>query len=538
MISNNNIIFTSFFLFLLFTYNLSALIAFPNYVGNFLHYILLCFLINFLLYFSFFKSNYFFNIFLSLFILLGFGFKFTISLIFHTKVFSYDFSKPFNNELGTLRILTQKLLEKNNCISQNINLFIENLSYDYKYFCPNISDIIHNSSIYDKGLLVSIIGILSITIAMISFENLTKNQIANNKAPKIKTTKFYDKNRKVMIFLLFIFIIFVGYINFTFGIYQKGLKSNYDIFIVKPIIIWLLLFGFTALICNFLYSEHKKGTKGFKILVFFSFLEPFVSSTSMLSRGYIFNSSSIIFGLLKMCKNINIYYFISLIVFILSLFSISIYITQKNRIIKYQSEAQYYEKKINDYEGLDSKTPSNSENNTQSSVSKLNKSKNEKLNFILQVLIERWVGLEEVILTANSDKIGWDFLKESLNEKQKENKISLFDKEIYGEYSSIDRTKYNYTSIPGIIAFSFFSKNLIFVFLFLIFVTYFCLIIEMIVRKISYNNLFLSALIGQVLAFRLVHFGVYPIETYKILLAIILTLLISFSFSKLFLIKN
>ena len=139
---------------------------------------------------------------------------------------------------------------------------------------------------------------------------------------------------------------------------------------------------------------------------------------------------------------------------------------------------------------------------------------------------------------ANSDKIGWDFLKKSFNEKQKENKISLFDKEIYGEYSSIDRTKYNYTSIPGIIAFSFFSNSLIFVFLFLIFVTYLCLSIEIIFRKISYNNLFLSALIGQVLAFRLVHFGVYPVETYKILLAIMLTLLISFSFSKLFLIKN
>ena len=123
--------------------------------------------------------------------------------------------------------------------------------------------------IFSGVIIFSIIGILSIAIAMISFEYLTKNQIANDKVPKLKTTKFYDKNRRVMIFLLFIFIIFVGYINFTFGIYQKGLKSNYDIFILKPIIIWLLLFGFTALICNFLYSEHKKGTKVFKILVFF-----------------------------------------------------------------------------------------------------------------------------------------------------------------------------------------------------------------------------------------------------------------------------
>ena len=108
---------------------------------------------------------------------------------------------------------------------------------------------------------------------------------------------------------------------------------------------------------------------------------------------------------------------------------------------------------------MKSKDLSNLANNTQSSNLIYKNSNNEKLNFVLQVLIERWVGLEEVILTANSNKIGWEFIKKSFNEKQKENKISLFDKEIYGEYSSIDRTKFNYTSIPGIIAFSFFSNT-------------------------------------------------------------------------------
>ena len=138
MISKNNIILTTIFLFLFFTYNLSALIALPNYSGNTVYYIILSILINFLLYFSFFKSNYFFNIFLSLFILLGFGFKFTISLIFNTKVYHYDFSNPFTSQLGSLRILSQKLLEKNNCIKNNLNFFNENLYFNQNYFCPNI----------------------------------------------------------------------------------------------------------------------------------------------------------------------------------------------------------------------------------------------------------------------------------------------------------------------------------------------------------------------------------------------------------------
>ena len=38
----------------------------------------------------------------------------------------------------------------------------------------NISEIIYDPVIYDKGLLFSIIGISSILISMIAFENLTK----------------------------------------------------------------------------------------------------------------------------------------------------------------------------------------------------------------------------------------------------------------------------------------------------------------------------------------------------------------------------
>ena len=67
---------------------------------------------------------------------------------------------------------------------------------------------------------------------------------------------------------------------------------------------------------------------------------------------------------------------------------------------------------------------------------------------------------------------------------------------------------------------------------------FFCLTIELISRNASYNNIYFSALIGQVLAFRIAHFGVYPLESYKIILALFLTILISWLYSKLFLNKQ
>ena len=123
MIISQSLFFKAFFLFKIITYNLTVVLATPHYFGNIFYFLILCILINCLLYYSFLKSQYFFNIFFSIFILLGFGFKFTLSLIFLNKDFSYNFSNPFYSEGGMLRILSQKLLEQNSCVEKSMNSF-------------------------------------------------------------------------------------------------------------------------------------------------------------------------------------------------------------------------------------------------------------------------------------------------------------------------------------------------------------------------------------------------------------------------------
>ena len=160
---------------------------------------------------------------------------------------------------------------------------------------------------------------------------------------------------------------------------------------------------------------------------------------------------------------------------------------------------------------------------------------NESNKTILNLFLNRWVGIEEVMLVENYESKNFDFFIKSLNERQSDQKIPLFDSEIFKNYQNIDRTKFNFVSIPGLIAFTHFSNNYLLIFFICFFFSLFFSIIEILALKISINNLFYSSLIGQLLAYRIIHFGVYPIETYKFLISILLCFITYYIMNKIFL---
>ena len=65
-----------------------------------------------------------------------------------------------------------------------------------------------------------------------------------------------------------------------------------------------------------------------------------------------------------------------------------------------------------------------------------------------------------------------------------------------------------------------------------------CSSIEFLTYKLNKNNFFLTALIGQTLAYRLIHFGVNTSQSYKFLIAIIFTILMCYLLTNLFLEKS
>ena len=84
----------------------------------------------------------------------------------------------------------------------------------------------------------------------------------------------------------------------------------------------------------------------------------------------------------------------------------------------------------------------------------------------------------------------------------------------------------------GIVAFLFYSGSYLFLFTMLIIICLICSGIEFIATRLT-NNLIFSALISQILAYRLWHFGYLPINSYKLIFSILLMVFLIFIFRSL-----
>ena len=107
------------------------------------------------------------------------------------------------------------------------------------------------------------------------------------------------------------------------------------------------------------------------------------------------------------------------------------------------------------------------------------------------------------------DKLVADFVKDNYSSVQ-----------LVSEESSKIYTVY----VPGIIAFLFYTKSILFLFFGIFILCIFCSLIEFISFKFSHRNVIFSYVIGNVLAYRMAHFGYMPQNTYKLIIAIFVTI--------------
>ena len=80
-------------------------------------------------------------------------------------------------------------------------------------------------------------------------------------------------------------------------------------------------------------------------------------------------------------------------------------------------------------------------------------------------------------------------------------------------------------TLPGIIAFMYYSGSYYILFISIFLITIFSSVLEFIAFKLSSQNLIFSALIGQVIAFRFTHFGYLPNQTYLLFGSIFITII-------------
>ena len=77
---------------------------------------------------------------------------------------------------------------------------------------------------------------------------------------------------------------------------------------------------------------------------------------------------------------------------------------------------------------------------------------------------------------------------------------------------------------PGIVAFLYYSGSNTFVFLTIFLISFLILTFEKIIFHI-FNNLIICSILSQVVAYRLIHFGYMPQNTYMLLTSVLITIL-------------
>jgi hypothetical protein len=471
--------------------------AFFNYKGSKFVYLIFSIISNYLIYFSFRKKSIFFESFFGILLWLGFWFKFSIIISF-----LHGFTEGLNN-----------------------------------YDLLSTSDI-------DYALVISTVGFLGFIISGYL------RQIFFSYPTKIYTQfdgSIYKKYRKIILLLFCIIICIVFLLNVFFKIYQRGVIPHHGNFIFSGSIKVLLLYGLTLCSAMILYVESVIYKKIYFSSILISILEVFLSSISMLSRSMIFNISALFFALYKFSNKISmkikfsfffkiflltfIFFYISVILvnyLRINYFFIGADIVSYKEIIKLKMK----DKSINTYDLIKKKD----EYQKDDYYLVLDKKKNEKLysfESFYSLIVRRWVGIESVII-INSKKniLGFNFLNESIKEEFDPHSSSFYEKNFQlkddrnlGKYINVKGN-----TLPGLIAFLYYSGSLIFLFFSIIALCFFAFLLEFLSFKLSNYNLLISAVIGQIIAYRFIHFGYLPKQSYLLFGSIIAIILLLFLF--------
>ncbi len=368
---------------------------------------------------------------------------------------------------------------------------------------------------FDTALIVTSCGLVAFLIS--SFVRQRFIFSYPDKLNSLDSSMLYSFYKRHRIFLIPIFcvaVLTVGITNAHFGIYQRGEITRTVLpYGMGGIYKWLLLFGLascTALILHFEYNMKKKTTYLVAIL---GLVETFISNVSLLSRGMVLNTSSLVYGVMRSIGKYQIksnYRFLCVtFIIILVMFISSVFIVNNLRGYTYKGKIQ-------------------------SGILATN-----HLHRTSLLLLDRFVGIEGVMAVSSYSNKGWELWYEALDEKFSYNKMSFYDTNIItSPYRNTDMTKHHHITLPGIIAFCFYPGSYIFLFICIFSLGIIAGLIELFVYTLGGKNLILCALLSQAVVVRYTHFGYAPSQSYLLFGALFLNVLLIFSFEKFLYFKN
>jgi hypothetical protein len=421
------------------------------------------------------------------------------------------------------------------------------LGFWFKYI---FSLIFYNGIIFDSGQVKStkidevlILTILITFVCLIS--SFINKKFINTDVKKNETRiksfceNFYLNNRNIILIVFILLISFVGFFNIKLGIFQRGFiylpeTSMY----INNFIKWLLLFGFTTFSCFVIHIEILNYKKINIFTVIIAFFEIFISYTSMLSRSFIINSISLIFPIYQKSlffKKTHDKKFIFLFIVIIFLALISLYMVNNIRLSKLYSMIDEWtvnqnklniespkDLKIKEYNFQIPKSEFNLENLQNKPVTPT-----KVINFIL---INRWIGIDSLIVVNSYEKKNFDLFFRSLREDKNNLENTFYEKTFNLSSEKINleiNQKYlKGNTLPGIFSFLYYSGSIYFVLISLFIIFILCNSFERLIKKITHGNAIFACFLSNMIATRLIHFGYAPKDTYLFILSILLSVLL------------
>jgi hypothetical protein len=299
-------------------------------------------------------------------------------------------------------------------------------------------------------------------------------------------------------FLLIAISLLINFSNLHFNIYQRGVVSSVSGIIIA---IWtiMLMFGLSLLFATLIQiNQSAKGQTFYFVLL--AMIDAALTSVSMLSRAFILFAGVFIFCFwytsksqptgkkaLQMCVLICTYFALTMLT------------------VKAVSEIRYKSYSSITASGGDAPPTDNPEKFEST---------------FLRLLIGRWVGFEGVMSSTSFKGDRELTFKRILNEKIGSN-ISIYDSEVtQSSYIGRKVTKFRFVTVPGIIGWLSLRDSVAFVFIGCLFISFLFFSVEHLFSRV-FSSVWISAVVGHVLAFRVAHFGFVPLQTYKLLIGLL-----------------
>ena len=257
----------------------------------------------------------------------------------------------------------------------------------------------------------------------------------------------------------------------------------------------------------------------------------------MLSRSFLINAISLILPtyqkILFLKKNDKKFFLFFIIILFLTI--LSLYFTSKirlNKLYSIKEEGSLKEKNLNQLEKTKDlkikeynfQIPNFENNSTTSHNKQIDPEK--MINFIL---INRWIGIDSLIVVHSFEKKNFDLFFKSLRE-DKNNLENTFYEKTFNFTSDklnieINQKYLKGNTLPGIISFLYYSGSIYFVLISLFIIFMLCNFFERLIKRITEGNTIFVCFLSNMIATRLFHFGYAPKDTYLFILSILSSVL-------------